>query len=121
MPGERSASIDDTECTDLDLRRSRSYACASGGWKRYVRFVVSPHARAEAARRQIPEHLLDQVLKAPQQIVPERQGRKAYQSQLEFGEGKIFLLRAIVIDTVDPAIVVTVYRTSKIGKYWSIA
>jgi len=35
------------------------------------------------------------------------------------GGGTISLLRAIVDDTVDPAIVVTVYRTSKIAKYWS--
>jgi hypothetical protein len=48
----------------------------------------------------------------------ERGGKKAYQSQLDFGGGKIFLLRAIVDETVDPAMVVTVYRTSKISKYW---
>jgi hypothetical protein len=30
----------------------------------------------------------------------------------------MFLLRAIVADNVDPAVVVTVYRTSKISKYW---
>ena len=70
------------------------------------------------ARRVIPFDLLDSVLQHPQQIVPERAGRKAHQSRLDFGGGKIFLLRAIVDDEVDPAIVVTVYRTSKIGKYW---
>jgi hypothetical protein len=32
--------------------------------------------------------------------------------------GKIYLLRAIVAVDADPATVVTVYRTSKIGKYW---
>ena len=50
--------------------------------------------------------------------MPERGNKKVYQSQLDFGSGKVFLLRAIVDDTVDPAVVVTVYRTSKIGKYW---
>jgi hypothetical protein len=34
--------------------------------------------------------------------------------------GKMFLLRAIVADDIDPAIVVTVYRISKISKYWTI-
>ena len=43
---------------------------------------------------------------------------KAYQSRIEFGEGKVYLVRAIVDDTVDPPMVITVYRTSKIGKYW---
>ena len=69
-------------------------------------------------RRAIPLALLDSVLQHPQQVVPERGGRIAYQSQLDFGGGRIFLLRAIVDQTVDPPIVVTVYRTSKIGKYW---
>jgi len=49
--------------------------------------------------------------------VPERRGRKAYQSQVDF-HGKIFLVRAIVDESVDPASVVTAYRTSKISKYW---
>jgi hypothetical protein len=81
-------------------------------------FELSPHARDEIARRAIPLDLLESVLQNPQQVVSERIGRKAYQSQLHFGTGKIFLLRAIVDDAVDPANVVTVYRTSKIAKYW---
>ena len=42
----------------------------------------------------------------------------AYQSQLDFGGGRIFLVRAIVRVDIDPAVVVTVYRTSEIAKYW---
>ena len=66
----------------------------------------------------MPLTMLESVLENPQQVLPERGGKKAYQSQLDFGGGKIFLLRAIVDETVDPAMVVTVYRTSKISKYW---
>ena len=58
------------------------------------------------------------MLKNPQQIVSEYGGKKCYQSQLDFGGGRMHLLRAIVIENVDPAVVVTVYKTSKIGKYW---
>jgi len=47
-----------------------------------------------------------------------RKPKKAYQSQLDFGGGRVFLLRVIVDDTIDPAVVVTVYRTKKIAKYW---
>jgi hypothetical protein len=71
-------------------------------------------------RRAIPPALLQSVLQNPQQIVPEEGGKMAYQSQLDFGNGRIFLLRAIVADNVDPAVVVTVYRTSKISKYWRL-
>ncbi|HET6889682.1 MAG TPA: DUF4258 domain-containing protein [Pyrinomonadaceae bacterium] len=76
------------------------------------------HAEEELRRRQIPRALLDSVLKNPQQILPERDGKKAYQSQLSFGDGRVFLLRAIVDDAVEPAVVVTVCRTSKIEKFW---
>jgi hypothetical protein len=33
----------------------------------------------------------------------------------------MFLLRVIVDDALDPAVVVTVYRTTKIEKYWKEA
>jgi len=37
---------------------------------------------------------------------------------VDFGGGRILLLRVIVDDAVTPAVVVTVYRTSKVAKYW---
>jgi len=49
--------------------------------------------------------------------VPEHRGRKAYQSQVVWG-GRVRLLRAIVDDRADPAVVITVYQTTRIGKYW---
>lgn len=81
-------------------------------------FRVSRHAREEAARRSIPAELMDAVLSAPEQIAPAAGGDKAYQSKVDFGGGRIFLLRVIVDDRVSPPVVVTVYRTSKIDKYW---
>jgi hypothetical protein len=83
-----------------------------------VNYKFSGHAEKELISRNIPRHLVDSVVHNPEQIVPERPGRKAYQSQLDFGDGRIFLLRVIVDDKVDPAVVVTVYRTTKIKKYW---
>lgn len=83
-----------------------------------MKFTLSRHAESELPLRKIPRELLESTLNNPQQTVPERGNKKVYQSQLDFGSGKVFLLRAIVDDTVDPAVVVTVYRTSKIGKYW---
>lgn len=83
-----------------------------------MNFRLSHHARQEMERRAIPPAFLQFVLHNPQQIIPVEGNKKAYQSQLDFGNGKMFLLRAIVADNVDPAVVVTVYRTSKISKYW---
>ncbi len=84
----------------------------------HMNFKLSQHAQNEIQRRNIPLDLLNWVLANPQQIILERYGRKVYQSQVNFGYGKLFLLRAIVIDNQDSAIVVTVYKTSKIHKYW---
>ncbi|MBF2004696.1 MAG: DUF4258 domain-containing protein [Chlorogloeopsis fritschii C42_A2020_084] len=71
-------------------------------------------------RRRISLSLVESVLDNPQQIVPEKEGRKAYQSQVDFGDGKINLLCVLVADDVDPKVVITVYRTSKIEKYWRL-
>jgi len=87
------------------------------GGKR-MRFRLSNHAVEEMEQRRIPLPLLETVLKNPQQVILEKSGKKAYQSQVDFGSGKIFLLRAIVADNVEPPVVITVYRTSKIEKYW---
>lgn len=62
--------------------------------------------------------MLDEMLQNPQQIVAEKLGRKAYQSKVDFGGGRVFLLRAIIADDVDPATIITVYKTNKIDKYW---
>ena len=83
-----------------------------------MRFKLSNHALEEMERRGIPREKLDLVLDNPQQVVFEREGKKAYQSQIDFGGGRMYLLRAIVNDSLDPAVVVTVYRTRNIQKYW---
>jgi hypothetical protein len=79
-------------------------------------FRLTRHADEEMARRQIPRQVLQEVLDHPQQIVPEREGRRAYQSVVDLG-GKMYMVRAIVDDRSDPAVVITVYRTTKIDKY----
>ena len=85
-----------------------------------MNYRISHHAREEMERRSISEALLDKVLNDPQQVVVERENLKAYQSQIDFGGGRFFLLRVIVDDTVEPAVVVTAYRTNKIAKYWRV-
>jgi Domain of unknown function (DUF4258) len=82
-----------------------------------VKYRFSNHAREEIERRRIPLPLLKSVIEKPGQIVAERGALKAYQSKCDIG-GKMYLLRAIVDDSTDPAVVVTAYRTTKIEKYW---
>ena len=82
-----------------------------------MRCRLSTHAKEEIERRKIPQAWVESVLERPDQVVPERGVLKVYQSKWDIG-GRIFLVRVIVDDGVDPAVVVTVYRTTKIEKYW---
>ncbi|MDP3091537.1 MAG: DUF4258 domain-containing protein [Nitrospira sp.] len=80
-------------------------------------FHYSKHVLEELEKRKLSRSLLEDVLRAPEQKVPEVDNITCYQSRVEIG-GKRYLLRAMVNDTVNPPVVVTVYRTSKISKYW---
>ena len=81
-------------------------------------FVVTPHAAGEMRRRGIDASFVRQVLTAPGQRLAVRPGRVVLQSQVEI-EGKWYLIRVFVDVDLEPAEVVTAYRTSKIAKYWS--
>jgi hypothetical protein len=80
-------------------------------------FHVSAHAQAEMHRRGIPRAMVDAVLGSPEQIVAEQGGIMCYQLRVTINE-KPYLLRVMVNEASLPRVVVTVYRTSKISKYW---
>lgn len=83
-----------------------------------MRFQISEHALEEMKRRKLSKALVKGILKGPQQIVNEYGNRKAFQSIIKFETGKDYLVRVIVNDNVEPAKVVTAYRTSRINKDW---
>jgi hypothetical protein len=68
-------------------------------------------------RRRIEERLVQQVLRGPEQRHAVRSGRDVLQSRIAFA-GKTYLLRVVVDVDREPAEVVTVYRTRRVGKYW---
>ena len=71
-------------------------------------------------RRQIPRAFVESLLSDPEQRIPQAERTEVvFQSRQKFEDGRIYLLRAIVNTEGNPAVVVTVYRTSKIDKYWS--
>ncbi len=80
-------------------------------------YRLSQHARQQMAARGISEQAVDAAMQSPEQIVDEANGKKCYPSRWNRG-GSEFLLRLIVADDVTPAVVVTVYFTSQIDKYW---
>lgn len=71
-------------------------------------------------RRRIPLTAVESVLANPQQKVPEHGDLICYQSKIDINQ-KEYLVRVIVNERLTPAKVVTVYRTSKIMKYWKTA
>ncbi|MEJ5376492.1 MAG: DUF4258 domain-containing protein [bacterium] len=80
-------------------------------------YLLTSHALLEMARRGIEEHIVRSVLERPDQRLPIRTGRDILQSQVQMG-GKTYLVHVFVDVDRSPAEVVTVYRTSKIEKYW---
>ena len=83
-----------------------------------MNYRLSTHARQEMERRGIPLPWVEAVLENPDQIKSERGALKAYQSKRDIG-GKMYLVRVIVDDGANPALVVIVYRTTEIEKYWN--
>lgn len=83
------------------------------------RVVVSSHAESQLARRGIPETLAIRIASGPQQVVAVRPGREVRQSIVVSSPGgRRYLVRAIVDVHGDDIRIVTVYRTSRIAKYW---
>jgi hypothetical protein len=82
-------------------------------------FVLTDHALMEMARREINREDVKAVLAKPEQTEMVREGRAVYQAKREMGNpSKTYVLRVFVDIDRKPPYVVTVYRTSKIEKYW---
>ncbi|MHB8472864.1 MAG: DUF4258 domain-containing protein [Gammaproteobacteria bacterium] len=85
-----------------------------------MEFRISQHAATEMRRRGIAREVVMDVLQNPQQIVIGRVGRNIYQSRFVCSDGKTYLVRVVVADDQMPSAVITVYRTSKVAKYWRV-
>lgn len=84
-----------------------------------IEYRLTDHARLQMERRHVTAAQIAQVLSAPEQSETIQCGRMVCQSRVDFGEPpRTYLLRVFVDVDRQPAEVVTVYRTSKIEKYW---
>jgi Domain of unknown function (DUF4258) len=82
-------------------------------------YVIGGHARFEMKRRGLSEEVVRSVLEAPDQLIEIRPGRVVMQSQMKMNlPPKTYLIRDFVDVDRDPHEVVTLYRTSKVSKYW---
>lgn len=80
-------------------------------------YIFTPHAEFEMQRRGIGREVVLQVKSGPEQTIDVRPGRVVMQSRTT-QEGRVYLVRVFVDMDQHPAEVVTVYRTSKVSKYW---
>jgi hypothetical protein len=71
------------------------------------------------ARRRVTEGIVRSVLAMPEQRHAIRPGRDVLQSRIAFA-GKTYLVRVFVDIDRRPAEIVTVYRTSRVAKYWRV-
>ena len=84
-----------------------------------MNIIITDHAKFEAGRRNIPEELIRSVIESPQQKLPSKNGRVIVQSKYnDEGEGKEMILRVVGTASAGEFKVITVYKTSKIDKYW---
>ncbi len=77
--------------------------------------IFSDHARQEMLRRNITQAQIEDVVQNPEQIVSVNLERSIYQSKLSQKE---YLLRVVVDIRGESLTVVTIYKTSKVKKYW---
>lgn len=81
--------------------------------------IIKEHANFEAKRRGISEEFIKHVIENPQQKLPSKKGRVIVQNRYyDEAENKEMLVRVIGTETSEKFNVVTVYKTSKISKYW---
>ena len=83
------------------------------------RVILTEHAIGEAKRRDISEAAVLEVATTPEQRIAVRGEREVRQSRVtDPASGKLQLIRVVVDRGKDSDTVVTVYRTSRLRKYW---
>ena len=80
-------------------------------------FFITDHAKDEINRRGISQEDLESCLIKPDQEVEGRNDRTVFHKKIKISS-KTLLLRVVVEKVIKPWRVVTVYKTSKIEKYW---
>ena len=81
-----------------------------------MKFKFSKHALEQMHLRQISRQTVEKILTKPEQKKRET-GKTIYQSVV-MRSGKIFLIRIFVNHLKNPNLIITVYKTSKIKKYY---
>ena len=79
--------------------------------------VFSKHSLEQMQQREIKIELAQSILDSPQQVILEPD-KKIYQSIINFEDKGEYLVRIFVNTIKQPNLVITIYKTSKIEKYY---
>lgn len=83
-----------------------------------MNFEFTKHALEELRNRGISKETVEKILNNPKQILDSENNRKVYQDIIEFNDNKQYVVRVILEETKNNLKVITVYKSSKISKYW---
>lgn len=75
------------------------------------------YARLQMVERELSEVFVREALAQPDEIVAGNKGRRVVHKRLEPSYGN-HLLRVVFEESDEKWVVITVYVTSKVGKYW---
>jgi len=79
--------------------------------------IISNHAKMQMKERNISDQVVRKAITSPDEIVNTDEGRTVYHLRIK-EEGIDYLLRAVAEQTGGEWLIITVYKTSKIEKYW---
>jgi len=84
------------------------------------KIVFTEHALERLNFRKIDTKLVLGVIEKPEQVLPDEDSniREIYQSVISNDKNKLKLLRVVIEETNVELLVISVYLTSKINKYW---
>jgi len=82
-------------------------------------FIFSKHAEEQLVRRSLERNVVNAVVLKPEQVVEDENDEDIaiYQSIVK-EDDTLFLYRIFVNVKVQPNVIVTLYKTTKIGKYY---
>ena len=103
----------------LVSRATQSNNKLDWGKSEEMRIIFSNHALFEMNRRKIEKYVVENVLNNPNQRITSKKSRIIIQGKyLNQYQNKEMLLRIIGEQVNDMFYIITVYKTSKIKKYW---
>lgn len=82
-----------------------------------MNFIFSNHALEQISKRGLNKEKIVEILMTPDQVI-ESKGQKIYQSIVPVLTEGNYLIRVFVNTEKEPNLIITVYKTSKISKYY---